>query len=134
MFTGTTQAYPTTPNDAPSRKSWCVLQRHQYLRYPSWTVRASFTVKPVSMQWDWFSSNSSMRRTLRSWRRSAFFSKTLNDTKINYSATERECCAVVWGVLTVRPYLEAIHFVVGPIMPLLVWMILMKDPTDRLMR
>ena len=40
------------------------------------------------------------------WATVGYFSKTLTKEQRNYSASERECYAVVWGVLTLRPYLE----------------------------
>ena len=46
------------------------------------------------------------------WATVGYFSKTLSKEQRNYSATERECYAVVWAVLTLRPYLEGSHFIV----------------------
>ena len=50
-----------------------------------------------------------------------------------YSATERECYAVVWGILTLRPYLEGAHFTVRTDHAALRWMMTMNGPTGRLM-
>lgn len=34
-----------------------------------------------------------------------FWSKTLTETERKYSATERECLSVLWGIQTLRPYI-----------------------------
>ena len=40
------------------------------------------------------------------WATVGYFSKTLPKEQSNHSAMERECLAVVWDVLMLRPYLE----------------------------
>ena len=40
------------------------------------------------------------------WRPVRYWSHSLSDSEGNYSATERECFAIVWAVRTLRPYVE----------------------------
>lgn len=42
----------------------------------------------------------------------AYASHTLNSAKRNYSVTELECMAVIWGIRQMREYLERYSFTV----------------------
>jgi hypothetical protein len=42
----------------------------------------------------------------------AYASRALNSAERKYSATERECLAIVWGTATFRPYLLGQHFTI----------------------
>ena len=68
------------------------------------------------------------------WLPVGFFSKTLNETEQRYSATERECFAVVWSVLYLRPYIEGTHFKIRTDHEALRWLMTLTDPSGRLTR
>ena len=70
---------------------------------------------------------------LTSWATIGYWSKTLTKEQRNYSATERECYAVVWAVLTLRSYLEGAKFLVRTDHNALRWMMTLNEPNGRLM-
>ena len=63
-----------------------------------------------------------------------YFSKTLNKAQQNYSATERECLAIIEGVKKFRHYLLGREFEIITDAHSLQWLLKIKDPNSRLAR
>jgi transposase InsO family protein len=72
----------------------------------------------------------------RSLRPIGFWSRQCTKAECNYSATEKEALAVVWGIRICRPYLENTHFVVRSDHQALRWLfsIAVSDANPRLVR
>lgn len=64
----------------------------------------------------------------------AFASRALIPAEINYTTTEKECLAIVWGINEYKHYLTGRKFVVLSDHRPLVWLDSIKDPGARLMR
>lgn len=64
----------------------------------------------------------------------AYASRTLNNAERNYSATELECLAVLWGIRKMRGYVEGYHFQVITDHQSLRWLQKLESPTGRLGR
>lgn len=62
----------------------------------------------------------------------AYASSTLTQTQRNYSATERECLAVVWGIFKFKEYLEGYSFKVITDHEALKWLNKIDNPTGRI--
>ena len=63
-----------------------------------------------------------------------FWSRSLLPAECNYSASERECLAVVWALKTLRPYLMYEKFTVYTDHAALQWLLTIDDPSGRLIR
>jgi hypothetical protein len=64
----------------------------------------------------------------------AYASRNLNTAERNYTTSEKELLAIVWGIKHFRPYLYGRRFkIVSDHIPLL-WIINVKDPGSRLLR
>ena len=64
----------------------------------------------------------------------AYASRSLSASERNYSATEKECLAVKWGIWKMREYLEGYHFTVLTDHQSLKWLQKIDNPSERLVR
>jgi RNase H-like domain found in reverse transcriptase len=63
-----------------------------------------------------------------------YLSRSLKPAERNYSTTERECLAVVWAIIQLRPYLEGQRFLIRTDHHSLRWVLNLSDAQGRLAR
>jgi transposase InsO family protein len=63
-----------------------------------------------------------------------YWSRGLTPAERNYSTTEKECLAIVWSVLHLRPYLEGKRFLIRTDHHSLRWILNLSDAQGRLAR
>jgi RNase H-like domain found in reverse transcriptase len=63
-----------------------------------------------------------------------YWSCGLTSAERNYSTTDKECLAIVWEILTLRPYLEGMRIIVRTDHHSLRWVLNLADAQGRLAR
>ena len=70
----------------------------------------------------------------KSLRPIGYYSRTLSDAERNYDTTHRECLAVIWAIMLLRPYLYGTTFTLRTDHDALKWLLNMDSATGQLAR
>ena len=63
------------------------------------------------------------------WLPLGFWSRTLSSTEKNYDTKNKQCLAVVWEVLSLRPYLDGTKFLIRTYHDALKWILNLTTPS-----
>ena len=69
-----------------------------------------------------------------SWHPVGYWSYALKECERNYSATERQCYAILWAITSLRPYIEGTHFTVRTNDDALRWIMTLTESSCRITR
>jgi hypothetical protein len=64
----------------------------------------------------------------------SYASRNVNNADRNYSTSEKELLAIVWGIKRFRPYLYVRKFKIASDCKPLMWIMNIRDPGSRLLR
>lgn len=107
-----------------------MLTQEPLLQYPDFTKAFNLTCDASNFAIGWVLSQGPIGQDAPI----AYASRNLNKAEQNYNTTEKELCAIVWGVKQFRPYLLGQKFTIITDHRALTWLFNIKDPGSRLTR
>jgi hypothetical protein len=106
------------------------LTTHPILQYPDFTKEFVLTTDASNQGLGAVLSQGQIGKDLPI----AYASRNLNNAEKNYTTSEKELLAIVWGIKHFRPYLYERKFKIASDHKPLVWIMNVKDPGSRLLR